>query len=36
MVIFRKDGRGLHDLISGTKIKDEKPLFVDKSVNNDL
>ncbi len=36
MIIFRKDGRGLHDLISGTKIKDEKPLFVDKSVNNDL
>lgn len=36
MVIFRKDSRGLHDLISGTKIKDEKTLFVDKSVNNDL
>lgn len=36
MVIFRKDGRGLHDLISCTKVKDEKPLFVDKSVNNEL
>lgn len=36
MVLFRKDGKGIHDLISGSKIKEEKGLIVDKSVNNDL
>ncbi len=36
MVLFRKDGKGIHDLLSGSKIKEEKGLIVDKSVNNDL
>lgn len=36
MILLRKDNKALHDLISDSKIKEEKILFVDKSVNNDL
>lgn len=30
MIIFRKDGKALHDLISGSKIKEDKLMIVDK------
>ena len=30
MLLFRKDGRSLHDLVSGSKIKEEKIILVDK------
>lgn len=36
MIFFRKDGVGLHDIVSNSKIVVEKNVtFVDKSVNND-
>ena len=36
MILFRKDGKGLHDIVSNSKIVVEKNVtFVDKSVNND-